>query len=43
MPEGIDAVTLASRGEWLIDVCKSRGFRFCPRMHIAWFGNKRGT
>jgi 7-carboxy-7-deazaguanine synthase len=43
MPEGIDSVTLASRSGWLMDLCKARGFRFCPRMHIAWFGNRRGT
>jgi 7-carboxy-7-deazaguanine synthase len=43
MPEGIDSQTLASRGEWIIDVCKKKGFRFCPRLHIALFGNKRGT
>jgi 7-carboxy-7-deazaguanine synthase len=43
MPEGIDSITLNSRSNWLIDRCKSRGFRFCPRMHIAWFGNRRGT
>jgi 7-carboxy-7-deazaguanine synthase len=43
MPEGIDSVTLASRSDWIIGICKARGFRFCPRLHIALFGNKRGT
>lgn len=43
MPEGIDAATLASRGPWIVEICKSRGFRFCPRLHIELFGNKRGT
>jgi 7-carboxy-7-deazaguanine synthase len=43
MPEGIDVQTLGSRSEWIIDICKSRGFRFCPRLHIALFGNKRAT
>jgi 7-carboxy-7-deazaguanine synthase len=43
MPEGIDSTTLASRSDWIIEICKDRGFRFCPRLHIALFGNARGT
>jgi len=43
MPEGIDSATLASRSDWIIEICKARGFRFCPRLHIALFGNRRGT
>jgi 7-carboxy-7-deazaguanine synthase len=43
MPEGIDGQTLSSRADWIVGICKRRGFRFCPRLHIALFGNKRGT
>jgi 7-carboxy-7-deazaguanine synthase len=43
MPEGTDAQTLDARAGWIADICKSRGFRFCPRLHIALFGNTRGT
>jgi 7-carboxy-7-deazaguanine synthase len=43
MPEGIDAATLDARADWLIDVCKRTGFRYCPRLHISLFGNTRGT
>ncbi len=43
MPEGVDSVTLGSRSAWIIEICKHRGFRFCPRLHIALFGNRRGT
>lgn len=43
MPEGIDAETLASRAGWLGDICKQTGFRFCPRLHVMLYGNKRGT
>jgi 7-carboxy-7-deazaguanine synthase len=43
MPEGIDGQTLSSRSDWIVDICKRRGFRFCPRLHIALFGNQRGT
>jgi 7-carboxy-7-deazaguanine synthase len=43
MPEGITVTALAGRAEWLTDVCKREGFRYCPRLHIALFGNTRGT
>jgi 7-carboxy-7-deazaguanine synthase len=43
MPEGTDEATLDARTDWLTDVCKRTGFRFCPRLHIALFGNTRGT
>ena len=43
MPEGIDADTLRGRGGWIAEVCKSSGFRFCPRLHIELYGNVRGV
>jgi len=43
MPEGTDAGTLASRSGWIADLCKQTGYRFCPRLHIALYGNRRGT
>lgn len=43
MPEGTDPETLASRRSWILDLCKEFGFRYCPRLHIDLFGNKRGT
>ena len=43
MPEGTDAATLDSRAGWIAEVCKRTGFRYCPRLHIALFGNRRGT
>ena len=43
MPEGIDAATLGERAGWIVDLCLRRGWRFCPRLHVALFGNKRGT
>jgi 7-carboxy-7-deazaguanine synthase len=43
MPEGTDLPTLDGRREWLSHVCKQTGFRFCPRLHIALYGNTRGT
>jgi 7-carboxy-7-deazaguanine synthase len=43
MPEGTDPATLAARAGLLADICKRTGFRYCPRLHIALYGNTRGT
>ncbi len=43
MPEGVTAVTLAERGRWLAELCVTRGFRFCPRLHVMMYGNVRGV
>ncbi|MDP1662918.1 MAG: 7-carboxy-7-deazaguanine synthase QueE [Phycisphaerales bacterium] len=42
MPEGITTPTPAQRAA-VADVCLSRGFRYCARLHIELFGNTRGT
>jgi 7-carboxy-7-deazaguanine synthase len=43
MPQGIGAEELNRRAAWLVEVCKQHGFRYCPRLHIQLFGNRRGT
>jgi 7-carboxy-7-deazaguanine synthase len=43
MPEGRTADELTKRSQFLVEACKSNGFRFCPRLHIYLFGNTRGT
>lgn len=43
MPEGTDPVTLRERSLWLVDVCKQRGFRMTPRLHVDLWGSKRGV
>lgn len=43
MPEGRDLATLRGRNDTLLDLCKRHGFRYCSRLHIELFGNKRGT
>src|SRR5689334_13888674 len=43
MPEGTDAATLDARAGWIGDICKREGFRFCPRLHVYLYGNRRGT
>jgi 7-carboxy-7-deazaguanine synthase len=43
MPEGIDVKTLNQRAGWVSEICKREGFRFCPRLHVQLYGNRRGT
>ncbi len=43
MPQGRTAEELSSRGAWVAEACKSRGFRYCPRVHIDLYGDTRGT
>jgi 7-carboxy-7-deazaguanine synthase len=43
MPEGTTVDALNDRAGWIADVCKRTGFRYCPRLHVTLYGNKRGT
>jgi len=43
MPQGIEQHELEARQVWLEPICLELGFKFCPRKHIEWYGNKRGT
>jgi 7-carboxy-7-deazaguanine synthase len=43
MPQGVTRAELDERGPWLVEVCKEHGFRYCPRLHIELYGNRRGT
>jgi 7-carboxy-7-deazaguanine synthase len=43
MPEGTSPEVLRSRAGWLGELCKTRGYRYAPRLHIELYGNRRGT
>jgi 7-carboxy-7-deazaguanine synthase len=43
MPQGVDMVTIRGREESLVELCLRRGFRYCNRLHVELFGNRRGT
>jgi 7-carboxy-7-deazaguanine synthase len=43
MPQGSTIEALDEAIEWLKPWCESVGFRYCDRMQIRWFGNRRGT
>jgi 7-carboxy-7-deazaguanine synthase len=42
MPQGVAAADLQQRAVWLVEECKKHGFRYCPRLHIDLYGNRRG-
>lgn len=43
MPEGREQTRLHALAPQVVEWCKERGWRFCARLHIDLFGNKRGT
>jgi 7-carboxy-7-deazaguanine synthase len=43
MPQGVTREELAERGPLVAQACTERGFRYCPRLHVELFGNRRGT
>lgn len=43
MPEGTDSTTLRDRSGWLVEICKTRHYRFSPRIHVDLWGALRGV
>lgn len=43
MPEGTTVESLRAKAGWLSELCKARGYRYAPRLHVELYGNKRGT
>lgn len=43
MPEGRTLEELHRLNPLIVEWCKARGWRYCSRLHIDLFGNKRGT
>jgi 7-carboxy-7-deazaguanine synthase len=43
MAEGITSETLGARSLLISDICRRKGFRYSPRLHIDLFGNTKGT
>ena len=42
MPQGVTSEELSQRARWIVEMCKERGFRYCPRLHIDLYGDVRG-
>jgi 7-carboxy-7-deazaguanine synthase len=43
MPEGTKPESLAEKAHWIVDTCKSEGYRYSPRLHIDLWGDRRGV
>lgn len=43
MPQAVTAAELDRQAAWLEPWCRNRGFHYCDRMQIRWYGNRRGT
>lgn len=43
MPEGRTSAELNRSSEWLAEICRDRGYRFCDRLHVRIWGDKRGV
>lgn len=43
MPQGVTAADVLSRGLWLAEECKVRGFNLSLRQHVLLWGHKRGV
>jgi organic radical activating enzyme len=42
MPEGTSARALSQKRKWLVEVCKTHGFRYSDRLHVQIWGGKKG-
>ena len=43
MPEGRNAAELDRTAPWLAELCRDLGFRYCDRLHIRLWGERRGV
>lgn len=43
MPEGRTSAELDRNAPWLAETCRDLGFRFCDRLHVRLWGDRRGV
>jgi 7-carboxy-7-deazaguanine synthase len=43
MPEGTTRDRIQEKGLWLAEICKTKGYRYSPRLHIDLWGDRRGV
>lgn len=41
MPQAVDVETMHRKARWIEPYCSTKGYRYCPRMQLVWYGNKR--
>jgi 7-carboxy-7-deazaguanine synthase len=43
MPQVVDVEAMNEKADWIMPFCDDRGYRYCPRMQLVWYGNTRRT
>ncbi len=43
MPEGTSRDALRERAVWIAEICKEKGYRLSPRLHVDLWGDRRGV
>lgn len=43
MPEGRTSAELDKTAPWLAETCRDEGYRFCDRLHVRLWGDRRGV
>ncbi len=43
MPEATTREALAEKHQWLVEICKTHGFRYSDRLHVQIWGSKKGV
>lgn len=43
MPMAIEVADMRAKAEWIMPFAARQGYRYCPRMQLEWYGNRRGT
>lgn len=43
MPEGTNNEAITAKALWVVDLCKNKGYRYSPRLHIDLWGDRRGV
>jgi 7-carboxy-7-deazaguanine synthase len=43
MPQAVDVEKMHQKATWIEPFCRAKGYKYCPRMQLVWYGNKRRT
>ncbi len=43
MPMATTVEQMFAKAEWIVPYAAKHGYRYCPRMQLEWYGNRRGT
>ncbi len=43
MPMATTVDQMLAKAEWIVPYAAKNGYRYCPRMQLEWYGNRRGT